>query len=381
MEKTIEREKCTGCTACMNVCPKHAITMEVDNEGFKHPLIDQKKCIDCGLCKKTCPVINTNNNDSLNECYVAYAKDGEYKNNSSSGGIFPLLANKVLEDKGIVIGAAFDKANNLKHIAITKKDELIKLKGSKYLQSDLDNIFSYVKDNIDKKKILFVGTPCQVAGLKAFLKKDNDNLICIDLFCHGVPSPKLFEKYIRELEKDNNDTLINYNFRDKFTGWDSYSNTATFKNTTKTELQKDNNYMKLFLADVALRESCFNCNFKLGNKYSDITLGDFWGIKDKYPEMYDKNGVSAIIINSKKGSRIFELISDELKYKNCKLEEIASGNPMIKESTKRPKGRNTFFKEIDNFNICELANKYKKKIPLTKKIIIKLKKAIEKMVK
>ena len=368
MKEILERKKCTGCTSCMNICPKNAISMKCDNEGFKYPVIDQKKCINCGLCKNTCPVLNTNTNKTLKNCFVAYTKDDRYKSNSSSGGIFPIIATKIINDNGIVIGAAFDKNKKLRHIAITNEIELERLKGSKYLQSDLDNIFSYIKKNIDNKKILFVGTPCQVAGLKSFLKKEYDNLICIDLFCHGVPSPKLFKKYVNELEKDNSDRLVDYNFRDKTTGWDSYSNTAKFCNSTITELQKNNYYMKLFLSDVALRESCFNCNFKIGNKYSDITLGDFWGVTKYYPDMYSKNGVSAIIVNTEKGERILDLIKSELKYKNCKLDEIIVGNPMIKFSTNRPNERDLFFEKIDERSIAELVKKYVPKVSFISKL-------------
>lgn len=376
MKQVLEKNKCSGCTACMNICPKGAISMIEGEDGFKYPIIDQEKCINCGLCKKTCPVINTKENKSLNKCYVAFNKDEETRLKSSSGGIFSLIANYILEQKGLVIGAAFNDNNELKHIAIEKKKELPKLMGSKYLQSDLNNIFKYIKENIKDKKILFVGTPCQIGGLKAFIKKDYDNLICIDLVCHGVPSPKLFKKYIEELEKENG-KLINYNFRDNSTGWDTYSNTATFKNKTITEDRKENNYMKLFLSDIALRQSCFNCNFKLGNKYSDITLGDFWGIKNHYPEMYNKSGVSAIIINTEKGNEIFKEIINNLEYKECKLEEIVSGNPSIKISGKEPKNRNEFFKEIDKLSVQELSNKFKKK----KSILKTLKRRISYLVK
>ena len=200
MEEIVSKNKCTGCTACMNVCPKNAISMVTDKCGFKYPIIDEKKCIDCGLCKKTCPILNKKNNLSINKCYAAYSKNDEYSIHSSSGGIFPIIANYILDNNGIVIGAAFDKKMNLNHVAITKKKEIDKLRGSKYLQSDLGDIFKYVKENLKTKKILFVGTPCQIAGLKAYIKNDYDNLICIDLICHGVPSPKLFQKYIKELE-------------------------------------------------------------------------------------------------------------------------------------------------------------------------------------
>lgn len=368
MKEIIEKTKCTGCTSCMNICPKKAISMKCDSEGFKYPFIDQKKCIDCGLCKKTCPVLNTNTNKSLKKCFVAYAKDDKYKLDSSSGGIFPIIATKILNENGIVIGAAFDKNKKLKHFSITDIKDLNKLEGSKYLQSDLENIFSYVKENISNKKILFVGTPCQVAGLKSYLKNDCNNLICIDLFCHGVPSPKLFKKYIDELEKENKDILTDYKFRDKTTGWDSYSNTAVFENSKKSELQINNNYMKLFLSDVSLRESCFNCNFKLENKYSDLTLGDFWGVKKYYPEMYNKKGVSAIIINTSKGEELFKLIENDLEYKSCNVEQISVGNPCLIRSVERPIKRDLFFKKIDNESINNLIKEFTPKVSYITKI-------------
>lgn len=381
MENVLEKNKCSGCSACANACPKNAIEMIKNEDGFIHPKINKHKCVNCGLCKKTCPVLNTSENKSLNQCYVAYSNDEDVKKTSSSGGIFDLIAKNILKDHGIVVGAAFNDKMELKHTAIEKIEDLEKLKGSKYLQSELDNIFSYIKEKINNRKVLFVGTPCQVAGLHAFLKKDYDNLVCVDLFCHGVPSPKLFTKYIKELEKDNNSKVINYNFRDKKTGWDSYSNTCRLKNNKEiSQLQKDNNYMKLFLSDIALRESCYNCNFKLGNKYSDITLGDFWGVQKYYPEMYNKQGVSAIIVNTEKGQKVFEDISNDLSYKECKLENIVSGNPSLAISGKTPKLRNEFFDELDNKDIDYLTKKYQKKISLISKLKNKIKSLIKKLI-
>lgn len=381
MKEVLEKKSCTGCSSCASICPKGAIKLIQDNEGFMYPEIAQGKCINCGLCKRFCPVLNTKQNNSLNRCYVAYNNDSKAKKTSSSGGIFDAIAKKILNENGIVIGAAFNDRMELRHIAIEKTEDLEKLKGSKYLQSELDNIFSYIKEQVNSRKILFVGTPCQVAGLHAFLKKDYDNLVCIDLFCHGVPSPKLFSKYIKELEEDNKSRIVNYNFRDKKTGWDTYSNTASFEDDKQiSELQSNNSYMRLFLSDIALRESCYNCNFKVGNKYSDITLGDFWGVQKYYPEMYNKNGVSAIIINTEKGKRIFESISNNLKYKKCELEEIEAGNPSLKSSGKYPKNRNKFFQDMDSLSIKKLKNKYAN-ISLIKKIKGKIKGIIKKFIK
>lgn len=377
MEKIVSKKLCSGCTACFAACPKQAILMVEDNEGFKHPIIDQEKCIDCGLCKKTCPILNKKENKSIDKCYVAYNKDDNSKKNSSSGGIFDTLAKATLEKNGIVIGAAFDKNNNLNHIAIDSEKDLDKLKGSKYLQSNLDNIFTYIKENINDKIILFVGVPCQVAGLKAYLKKDYDNLLCIDLVCHGVPTPKLFSKYIKELESKYNDKLLNYNFRDKSTGWDTYSNVAIFKNFQITELQSDNNYMKLFLSDIALRESCYNCNSKLGNKYSDITLGDFWGVRNYYPEMYNEKGVSAVIINTEKGKKIFNIIKDNLEYRECKMEEIIEGNPSLRKSSKYINKREDFFNKIDLLSINDLVKKYTRSNGVIKRIFNYIKRSFK----
>lgn len=167
MKEIVDKKRCTGCSACASICPKGAIKLVEDDEGFKHQVIDQDKCINCGLCKRTCPVLNTNENSSLNKCYVAYNKNDKVKKTSSSGGIFDAIARVILKDNGIVIGASFNDEMKLKHIAIEKLEDLEKPKGSKYLQSDLDNVFSYIKENISKRKVLFVGTPCQVAGLHA----------------------------------------------------------------------------------------------------------------------------------------------------------------------------------------------------------------------
>ncbi|MBO5179562.1 MAG: Coenzyme F420 hydrogenase/dehydrogenase, beta subunit C-terminal domain [Clostridia bacterium] len=373
MKNIIESNKCTGCTACFNICPNNAISILQNEEGFYMPQIDEEKCVNCGLCTKICPVLNTKKNESKNKCFVAFNKDVEARKKSSSGGIFDVLAKNVINSNGIVIGAAFDEKVHLIHKAVSDIRSIEELRGSKYLQSELNDIFKYVKENVEERQILFVGTPCQVAGLKAFLKKDYNNLICVDVICHGTPSPKMFEAYVNEIEKNNNDKLIKYDFRDKSTGWETYSNTAIFKNKKCSELQKNNNYMKLFLSDIALKESCYDCNFKLGNKYSDITLGDFWGVSKFYPEMHNRDGVSAIIINTDKGAEMFENIKNELDYKECKLEEIVAGNPSLAKSAGYPEKRKEFFTDLKQLSFDELSQKYERKISLLQKIKNKVK--------
>lgn len=374
MKEITETKRCTGCTTCANVCPKKAIKMIENKEGFLYPTIDKEKCVNCGLCKKKCPINSLNENKSTNKCYVGYDKNTDrILDKASSGNIFELLANYILREKGIVIGAAFNENNELKHIVINNVKDLKKLKGSKYLQSDLNDIISYLKNISSDKMILFAGTPCQVAAVKNVIKKDN--LFCVDIICHGVPSPKLFKKYIVELENKVNDKVIDYNFRSKVTGWDSYSNTIEFKNKTKSMFRFNNPYMKLFLSNVCLRESCYNCKFKLGNKYSDITLGDFWGIKNYYKDMYNNNkGVSAIIINTSKGEKLFNEIVDEINYRECDIKEIVIGNTSLTNSCQRPESRNVFFEEMNRSSIKKLEKKYGLKISYKQKVknILKL---------
>ncbi len=377
MKKVIEKKKCTGCSACANICPKNAITMIKDEEGFLHPEIDQVKCINCGLCQRTCPVLNTKTNEAINECYAGYAIDKDILKKSSSGGIFSIVANFILNKNGIVIGASLDNDLKLKHLAVEKSADLDKITGSKYIQSELGNIFKFVKEKVVDKKILFVGTPCQIAGLKAFLKKDFENLICIDVVCHGVPSANLFHKYIDELEQQENEKVDMIDFRDKSTGWSTYSTSIYYKTKKISHNHNEDQYMKLFLSDVALRECCYNCNFKLGNKYSDITLGDFWGITENYPEMYNKDGVSGIIINTDKGRIIFDTIKASLQYKECNIKEILDGNPSLKVSSNRPQNRDLFFKELDTTPISLLCKKYSKKEYLVKKILRKIKRMLK----
>lgn len=378
MKEVIKKELCTGCTACATICPKKAITLKEDKNGFRYPTIDEKKCVNCGLCKKICPVLNTDKNKSIEKYYAAYNKDENQRLSSSSGGIFQIIAEQILDENGIVIGAAFDKKNQLKHIAITKKVELESLKGSKYLQSDLNNIFKFVKDNIEDKKILFVGTPCQVAGLRAVIK-DNKNLITIDLFCHGVPSTKLFNKYIQELEQKNG-KLLNYNFRDKKHSWEAYSHTAVFEKKTISKIYDRNKYMLLYLSDIALRESCYKCHFKMGNKYSDISLGDFWGVKKYYPNIPKKNGVSAVVINTEIGQQIFDSIKERIYYQECKMEELLVGNPQLTTPPLMPSNRMDFFEKLNEKSIDELNNEYGLKISSKERMMVDVKRIIKKII-
>ena len=379
MDKICENNLCTGCTACFSICPKNAITMIENEEGFKYPVIDNSKCINCQMCKKTCPILKNEKNESLNECYAAFSKDKKIRENGSSGGIFQILAEDVLNKNGIVIGAAFDEKFVLSHIPIDKYQDLNKLLGSKYVQSDMKEIYKYVKEKLKDRLILFVGTPCQVAGLKSYINGKDENLITIDFICHGVPSGKVFQKYIKEIEKKYKKKISYYSFRDKKNGWKNFNTKIVIEQNEIIEQHNKNNYMKIFLWDLALRQSCYNCKFKLGNKYSDITLGDFWGIENK-PEIIkdDDKGISAIILNTIKGKKIFEENKEKIVYKRCKIEDILKVNTALNISVQLPKNREKFFKHMDEYTIQELAKKYIKKEYKIVLIIRKLKNIIKK---
>lgn len=310
--KRVEAQQCYGCSACVNVCPVRAINMEADDEGFLHPVIDEAVCINCSKCENVCPALHAEalkNNPSNLYLSVRNANKNMVKE-SSSGGIFAVLAEYVLAQKGVVYGAAFDDKNVLKHIRIDDFALLEKLLGSKYVQSDLGRIFNQVcADLHEAKKVLFVGTPCQVAGLKAFLGKDDDNLITADLLCHGVPSPKVWEKYLQSL---NIQDKAHIEFRNKDKGWKNYSMVIDDRVAEKYCF---NTYMHGFLDNIYLRKSCHNCQFCGTQRCGDFTLGDFWGA-GAFRKKFDENdeGTSVIMLNSLRARKIWEQLQDSFEF-------------------------------------------------------------------
>lgn len=276
----IEDIECSGCGACFNICPHKAIDMVADAEGFLFPKINTDKCINCGLCAKVCPVLHPNyDNQKSLECFAAMADD-KLRSGSSSGAVFPLLAQTVLEKGGYICGAAFaDDKLSVEHILINKSSDLIKLKGSKYLQSNTKDCYRQIRSLLQAgRTVLFTGTPCQVAGLKGFLQKNYENLLCVDIICHGTPSPKVYRKYISELGLKGK--LQEVNFRNKKYGWGTI-NSVTIA-TSEDEyscLAKDDIFMQVFLKNLCLRKSCGQCPFNKMPRQGDLTIGDFWGVR------------------------------------------------------------------------------------------------------
>lgn len=364
MIEVTEKKYCSGCHGCYNVCPVKCITMVEDKEGFLYPAVDKNQCIDCGLCEKVCPIINKKERVNNITAYACINKDEYIRSKSSSGGVFSLLAENIINQGGIVFGAGFDDDFNLVHSYTDNIEGISKYRGSKYLQSKIGNAYSIIKDFLEKGyKVLFSGTPCQIDGLISYLGKEYSNLMCIDIICHGVPSPKVFKMYRCNLEKKYRGTTKRMTFRCKDNSWKKYSISLEFSNNDKyiSEFNKDI-FMRGFLQNLYLRPSCYDCNSKTLNRLSDITIADFWGIDNIAPELNDDKGTSLVLINSNKGKDILNQLQDKIIIKEVECNEaIKYNSSAIKSVPNNPK-RDMFFKSLDSNsdNINELIVKYTK---------------------
>lgn len=359
-----DKKKCCGCYSCINICPMKCIEMRIDNEGFWYPEIDKKKCIECGKCDKSCPVLKKINpkDENILEAYAFKNKNEKIRLLSSSGGIFTELANYVLDRKGVVFGAGFDKNWEVIHQKIESVDDLHKLRGSKYVQSKIMDTYNTARQYLEENYwVLFSGTPCQINGFKSYLKKDYEKLLLVDFICHGVPSPLVWEKYIQEHIKKNTN-ISGILFRDKEYGWKKVSLVIKYDDMSiyRKSLDKDP-YMKGFLSDIDLRPSCYSCMFKDKKRISDFTMADFWGIGNIFPDLDDDKGVSLVIIHSSKAKNIFNNIKATLKQKIDIDIALKNNQAMTKSANKNIK-RNAFFSELkyDDNKISVLIGKYTK---------------------
>ena len=350
---------CTGCAACYNICPVQAVTMCSDEEGFLRPLIDTTSCINCGKCEKVCPILYpTITPESIKDAYACYALDENIRQSSSSGGVFTLLAQEVIRRKGVVFGAMFAEDFSVIHSWTDTEDGIKQFQGSKYVQSCIDNTFSECKKFLeDDRWVLFTGTPCQIGGLVKYLNKKYEKLLCVDIICHGVPSPLLWQKYRYEMIQKFKSNIQRTSFRSKKYGWKMYSVLFKFMNNAEytQKLTKDS-YMQLFLNDVCLRNSCYECNFKSIDRHSDITIADFWGIENVYPEMFDDKGTSFVICHTEKGKEFFNILQ-KIERKAVNINDGIQYNPSMIQSAHRPKERNLFVKFINYCTINELSKK------------------------
>lgn len=360
--------KCTGCSACLNCCPVDAIKMEENKEGFIMPLVDDEKCINCGKCVRVCPALAPKHeNDPQPKIYAAMADD-DIRALSSSGGMFTLFAEQVLSEGGLVCGAAFDKNFRLSHILVDNKDDLAKLRGSKYVQSNIDFAYRDVKKALDDgKKVLFTGTPCQAAAIKSYLGREYDKLYVVDILCHGVPSHTVFSKYLEEISKKNNTSKgfpvpTDVQFRDKRYGWNCENMRIEFDKCKPYEksLKEGDMFEFVFHRNLALRKSCSDCPFAVFPRQGDISIGDFWGISRIDKAMTDKKGTSLVTVNSEKGAKLFEQIYDRLKSVkelNIKHDDIRN---RVRSAAPANKNRGRFMKMIQNNSLEDSVKAIKK---------------------
>lgn len=353
------KAECSGCGACRAACPKQCITMQLDNEGFSYPIVDKAKCIDCGLCEKVCPFQNREKTNVL-ETYGFNAKDEELRKNSSSGGVFSLLAEEILSRGGIVYGVALtEDCQKTVYAEASTKEELAKLRGSKYLQAETGDVHKSVLQHLKAgQEVLFTGTPCQVNGLKKFLRKDYENLTCMDIICHGIPSQKIWQKALHAVAEKNGSEINHVDFRNKKNGWKNYGVCYTDAKGRQSLISRaDDPFMSMFLDDYCLRPSCYACKAKEAN-LSDLTVGDLWGIQEIVPTLNDDKGTSVVMVRSEKGAKIFDAIKSKGIYETVSYDAVVEHNPAERKSVARPSQRENFYKDLDQHDFPWMLKKY-----------------------
>lgn len=367
-----QKENCTGCFACANVCSANAIKLIENEEGFLYPNIDNAKCLNCGLCYKVCPVVHPSICRLPLNIYAVRHMDDNIRINSSSGGLFTALAEHALDMGGVVFGARFNDNWDVVHDYIERKEELALFRGSKYVQSNIRESYRQAETFLKNgRMVLFSGTPCQVSGLKKYLRKEYDNLLAVDFICHGVPSPKVWQMYLKEeiagqdgarSSSTNNHIITNINFRDKSSGWKNYSLTLNFSKSTflgeqqsvSSSMFADNPYMNLFLADIILRKSCYQCKMKSGASNSDCTIGDYWGIDKLDSHMDDDKGHNIVIVWSDK-VEIENICDIYCVSRKNRYRDIILQNRSLVDSSKVNPNRPLFFYYLNKYNSFEKA--------------------------
>lgn len=374
MPNLANKKDCTGCTACINVCAHKAIVMYADSEGFLYPTINESQCVQCGLCEQVCPVLTITESGNTDQpiVYAMWHKHDRVK--SSSGGAFSALARLIFSKGGKVYGAAFDENLVLQHVGISSIEELQKLRGSKYLQSNLGDIFKDVKkDLLEERWVLFCGTPCQIAGLKAYLRKSYKNLLTADLVCHGVPSQKIFDSYLMKLCKEIRiETIQNYGFR-KLDGW-AISPSIKVNGKDISLYGINSLYMEAFNKNALFRESCYNCKFAKLPRIGDCTIADFWGLgRHSTPFNYDiMKGISLILVNNEKGENAINEIQNSVIVKRDLQEALIENHNITCASERHPNRNEIISSFLDEEKSLSDINKKYHLVKLNFKIIVKI---------
>ncbi len=365
----VNQKKCTGCGACYNICPVRCIEMKENDEGFLYPVIKGKNCINCNACEKVCPL------EKKQVCEMEFygvVNKADIPQSSSSTGLAYKMAKAVIENGGTVFGAVFNDDCEVVHKSVNSLEAVESLSGSKYIQSNMQKNFNEVKTALEQEKMtLFVGTPCQVAGLLSFLGKKYENLYTVDFICHGVPSPKVWRYYLKNIrEKYRLGKIKSINFRDRKYGWANYGLSINGDENEYFALRTDDLYETAFSRNITLRKSCYLCDFKDKNRYSDIMLGDFWGGVE-HSRVFNSNGTSIVSVNTKQGKKLFEMVFDEIDYEKVNVAEYFKyHNRAMVTSVKHTNIRSKFFDEFaENPDKVEmLLGKYIKKTNLPLKI-------------
>ncbi len=385
LPRLANHSRCTGCDACRSGCPTGAISMERDKEGFLYPRVDPERCVHCGKCTAICPVLNQREQRQLPAVFAAWNKDAVIRKDSTSGGVFTVLAEDILESGGVVFGAALDAKQHLRHIACFKKKDLWHLRGAKYVQSDLGNTYAEVKELLESRPVLFSGTPCQVDGLYRFLGERPENLTTCDLVCHGVPSPGVWEDLVALIEGKKRKQLQNVRFRNKVTGWkDSHLTLLYLDGSVDSAPLFNTEFGRAFGRALFLRPSCYQCPYTSINRVGDFTLGDFWGLRpDELPEQQEL-GVSLLMVNTAHASHMFDRLP--LARMPFPPERAIAGNPRLASPIARPAERSAFFAAYQLEPFEQVRKKFLKLPPvpvrlaakaLTPEVKEKLKKALK----
>ena len=344
--------QCTGCGACFNRCARGAISMVADEEGFAYPKIDAEKCVGCGLCQKACPQLTPPlfHPPMGKKVYAAWARDDAIRLASSSGGLYTVFAQEVLKRGGLVNGVAYDKDFNLTHRLVDKAEDLAALRGSKYVQSDIGDVYRRVEQALKAgRPVLFTSTPCQVAGLYSFLGKSYDNLVTCDFVCHGVPSPTLFKAMVREVvRKKNVADPMAFRFRDD-RGWGIRLSLIDKDGVEYNDGVADKFYYESFLQGLHNRENCYQCRYASFSRVADLTIGDFWGLGSWWPFCHsDKyKGVSLLLLNSQRGSQFVASISPEFLRREIRDVHECEENCQLYMPVVRPSCRDAFYSMLD----------------------------------
>lgn len=366
-----EKQNCCGCTACYNICPVSAIEMKADQEGFLYPVVDENKCINCGLCNKVCPIENKPKIEKENTLgFIVRNVDLKVVEESTSGGAFSVFANKILDDNGIVYGTGYDDNMRVVCKKAYKKDELSEMRGSKFVQSNLNDTYSEIRDYLkDKKRILFTGTPCQVAGLVNYLGSKPDNLVCIDFVCRGVPSPGLWENYVKMMEEKYHSKIIGARFKHKTYGYHATTMRIEFENgKVWYGSGRIDPMMKAFVNEMSSRPSCGHCHFKGIERISDITIFDCYEYSQITGKYDDDKGYSSIFIHSKLGKELFDNVVENFVATEVSVNSLVTKNGIMVCNSAKPNEKRTEFYKVASKYPIDVA--MKKVNPITKTDIL-----------